>query len=286
LLISKFRSSPEFKALRPATRRNYDRYLAMMSETFGHMPLGGLQARHVYAMRDAMAGTPGKANNFLKILKALLAFGVSRGSCSTNVAAGIKTLKIGEHEPWPQDVLDRALKAAPPTLKLAIMLGFFTGQRISDVIRMRHDWHDGRIMRLVQQKTGKPVAVPMHAELLKAISFYGKKSDTILVDRSGRPFTSPEPIQAQMRRLMKEIGADYTFHGLRKNAANALAEMRMTTHEIKAITGMSLEMIEHYTKRAAVGRLAEGVVRADFDNLVLITGGNAPVPAESALAES
>jgi integrase len=47
-------------------------------------------------------------------------------------------------------------------------------------------------------------------------------------------------------------------HGLRKNAAVALAEVGCEPHEIMAITGhKTLAMVTHYTKRANQKRLAD-----------------------------
>jgi hypothetical protein len=37
----------------------------------------------------------------------------------------------------------RALAAAAPMLRLAIVTGLCSGQRISDAILMQHGWHDG-----------------------------------------------------------------------------------------------------------------------------------------------
>jgi integrase len=47
------------------------------------------------------------------------------------------------------------------------------------------------------------------------------------------------------------MGADgYSIHGLRKNAAVALADAGCSTMEIAAITGhKTLTMVEHYSKK-------------------------------------
>lgn len=57
-----------------------------------------------------------------------------------NPAAGIAPLKLGEREPWPADLLLRALATASPMLRLAIVTGLCSGARISDVIKMQHGW--------------------------------------------------------------------------------------------------------------------------------------------------
>lgn len=54
---------------------------------------------------------------------------------------------------------------------------------------------------------------------------------------------------------------EYTAHGLRKNAAKALAEAGCTIHQIMAITGhKSLQLAMHYSKGAAQKRLAQEAI--------------------------
>jgi integrase len=59
-----------------------------------------------------------------------------------------------------------------------------------------------------------------------------------------------------------QIGAkQYTAHGLRKNAAQALAEAGCTVHQIMAITGhKTWKQAMHYTKRVAQKQLAQQAI--------------------------
>ena len=99
-----------------------------------------------------MVDEPGKANNYMAKFKALLEFAAERDWIAVNPAAKLPTLATGEHEPWPAHVLREALDAAGPMLRLAIISGLCSGQRISDVIKMQHGWHDGRFMTLRSKK--------------------------------------------------------------------------------------------------------------------------------------
>jgi hypothetical protein len=49
-------------------------------------------------------------------------------------------------------------------------------------------------------------------------------------------------------------------HGLRKNAVNALLEAECSTAEVSAITGQSLQMIEHYAKHRNTAKLASTAI--------------------------
>jgi hypothetical protein len=54
----------------------------------------------------------------------------------------------------------------------------------------------------------------------------------------------------------------YTTHGLRKNAAIALAEAMCRPQQIAAVTGhRSWKMIQHYTAAADQKKLAEQAIR-------------------------
>jgi len=65
-----------------------------------------------------------------------------------------------------------------------------------------------------------------------------------------------------VRRHLRAIGIrGYSVHGLRKNAAQALAEAGCSISEIMAITGhRSPGMALHYTKRAEKKRLARTAI--------------------------
>ena len=49
----------------------------------------------------------------------------------------------------------------------------------------------------------------------------------------------------------------YVFHGLRKSAVVMLLEAGCTTAEVQAITGQSVEMVEHYAKDVNTRKLAK-----------------------------
>lgn len=257
---------------------NYLRYVAMFEAddfTFRvktgeerpvrDMSVAGIRPTHIYQLRDVMADKPGKANNWLNVLKLMLVYACERDWRADNPADTIAPLPIGEHEPWPREVLAEALERASPMLRLAIITGLCTGQRVSDVIRIRHNWLNGGIMELSQVKTDVDVAVPVHPWWREEIGKIEKKAVTLLYDRSGKPFASEDRIQERIRRLMHDIGhVDdenqllYTFHGLRKNACCYLLETGLSDTDVGAILGMTPETVRHYGKRVRAYMIAVG----------------------------
>jgi integrase len=251
-LCAEFRASIAKRKLADATRTNYLRYVDRIEAEHGARMVRGLRPAHVYRIRDGLEETPGVANNYLSVLRLMMAFACQRDSgLSSNPAAGVPALPLGEHEPWPAEIILAALKAATPMMRLAIITGLCGGQRIGDCIRLQHAWHDGRIIQLAQGKTGVNAAIPMHPLWLAEIARVPARALTILYDRSGQPFASVEPIQSRLRDLMARIGAQgFTFHGLRKNACCYLLEMGLNDAEAGSLLGMSPEMVRHYGKRA------------------------------------
>jgi integrase len=278
-LVADFRASSEFRSIpSPVTRANDSRYLDMIATEDGHRSVRGVTPFFVRKMRDRYQDTPGKANNWLRVFRSLLSFAAQNDWRNDNPASGVKFLKIGEREPWPAEVLERALEAASPMTRLAIITGLCSGARIGDVIRMQHGWHDGAIMQFTASKNKVDVAVPMHPFWLAEIAALPRKSVTLLYDRAGKPFGSTGTLQSRLRDLMKSIDADgFTFHGLRKNACCYLAELGLNDSEIGSIVGMSPEMVRHYTKRKRAYMIALGAAdRVTTGTVVQMMRGDKP----------
>jgi integrase len=294
-LIRAHRKAPEFRAKDPKTRTNQERYLQMIQAEHGHRTVKGVRPVHVYRMRDALAETPGKANNWLSVFKGLMKTAVRLDMRTDNPAVDVSILQIGEHEPWPADLLRVCLEEASPMTRLGIVSGFCSGQRIGDAVRFQYGWiNEDRIMEFSQQKKRrggmiKDVAVPMHPFWLAELAKLPRRAVTLLYDRTGAPFKTTSALQERIRALMakpavqeviadlvaREIvaeGTTFSFHGLRKNACCYLLECGLNDSEVGEILGMSPEMVRHYGKRARALMIARGAAKR-------MTGGNI-VPLE------
>jgi integrase len=270
-LVAAYRESSNFTNIRsPATLRNRARYLAMIEEVHGHRSVAGCVRRDIRVMRDAYASMPGKANNWLATFKLLMAFAVDDQRLrDDDPTLGIKMLEIGEHEPWPSYVLESALARATPMTRLSIIIGLCTAVRIGDAIRLEHIWIRNGILEFKTSKNKVEVAVPVHPLLAAEIDKLPRRCETILYDRSGKPFANRSALGDRIHHLMDQLGRPsyisngvervYSFHGLRKNAACYLAELGLSDIEIGSVCGMSPETVRHYTKRARSLMIARGV---------------------------
>jgi integrase len=155
-----------------------------------------------------------------------------------------------EHEPWPPELIERFLREARPALRWAVKLALYTGQRRSDLVKMKWSDFDGEFIQVRQQKTKAALSIPCHRELRTELERMPRVADTILVGDRGAPLMG-DSLSVMVRKQLRRMGIDgYSIHGLRKNAAVALADAGCSPMEIAAITGhRTLGMVQHYTKR-------------------------------------
>ena len=73
--------------------------------------------------------------------------------------------------------------------RLAVALHLYTGQRRSDVHRMIWGDYDKGSIRVVQQKTGAKLTIPVHVELKAILDASMKRAVAIPVTEYGKPFS-------------------------------------------------------------------------------------------------
>jgi integrase len=151
--------------------------------------------------------------------------------------------------------------------RLAFALLLFTGQRGSDVVKMRRSDIRNGMIRVVQQKTAKDeddhLLIPIHPVLERAMRSSRVVGLYLLSDDKGRPITR-QSLTRIIRLAVKEarLPKRCVAHGLRKAALRRLAEYGSTTKEISAVSGhRTLAEIERYTRRADQARLSQAAIR-------------------------
>jgi integrase len=119
-----------------------------------------------------MSSTPVAANQMLAVLRTLLEFGVPRGYRGDNPAIGIKRLKVEDsgHAPWPETGYCFVMKNASEYLRRMAFLGRATGQRVSDLVKMRPaDLADDGINIRIGKSRDKLHFVPLTAAQMTEI---------------------------------------------------------------------------------------------------------------------
>jgi integrase len=259
-LINAYKASGDFTEKAPRTRKDYGHILDALKDTFGEFRPAQITRASVMAYKDSLATKPRTANYHLAILRLVLNFGVDRGWLSANPALRPKMLRgsEGPRKPWPQTAIDRfrEANAGNAEMLLALDLGLYTGQRLGDVIKMRRDDYDGRLIRVVQNKTREEVWIPVHPTLKAHLDSLSPRM-MLLLTKTGRAFKETHLGHRFRAAVLKADLDGLSFHGLRATAATCLAEAGCSDSEIASITGHRTQaQVAHYRRGAQKKKLA------------------------------
>jgi integrase len=247
----------------------------------------------VLAWRDALGAqrSARTANNRLKILRMWLGAADDDEWIPRNIAKGIKPLKPRSAEkhvkrPFTVPELRLILAKATPEWKAMIIRGYYTGQRIGDIARLRvgdEDPHEGQVT-MVTGKTGRRVIIDMHPAYIDFV--LGEKtsddpaaplhpeSAKSVTKNKGRVIT----LSQQFAQLLIECGLRVTkpgtagaktfyplsFHSLRHTFVSHLQDAGVSRSVVQDIVGhdsaavnVSYTHLDRATKTAAVGKLPD-----------------------------
>lgn len=130
-----------------------------------------VKPKHVAALKVHFAKVPNMANRMLSVLRIVFAYAVEWQLVDSNPCIGIRRHAEKKRDRYlTDDEYVRIKAAANPRLALIMDVAYFTGQRISDVLKIRYaDLVDAGI-QFRQQKTGAKLTVRWSPELREAIS--------------------------------------------------------------------------------------------------------------------
>jgi integrase len=267
-LIAEFKGSAEFATLGEKTKKDYARYIGLIEDEFGSMPIEALADPEVRgefkAWRDRFSDTPRKADLAWTVLARILSVAKDRGRISVNPCErGGRLYEADRSENvWNAEHIKQFCAAASAEIQMAMLLALWTGQRQGDLLRLTWNNYDGRAIRLRQSKSGKRVTIPAGEPLRLALErerIRRREADarrhqrnpkaqvavTLLVNTRGRPWTE-DGFRTSWGDAFdtSKIKDDLHFHDLRGTAVTRLALAGCTVPEIAAITGHSLKDVE------------------------------------------
>lgn len=254
--LNEFETSASFLNTSEGTQDQYRRALRIARKAWGEAPVAGLKPVYVIGMMDALATSPGKANNFLGAMRAFSAWAVGRDKIPQMLTIGAKAYaKEGGHKPWTDAQIEAARRHLTGHIRRGVMLMLYTGQRGSDMVRLCWTDVDEDGLRVVQQKTGKEVWCPILDELAAEMAGWEKVPGPFVRQgegrAKGRPYTRKlfsihfDAVRAEIPEL-----AGVTLHGLRATAVIRLRRHGLTAQQINDLVGMSPAMIERYCRFA------------------------------------
>ena len=274
-LVMQFKKSSEFIELAERTKELYRDHLDDITEKFGRFPIKGMTRKVALEYRDSYAEMPGKANNSIKIMSRLYSFAVDRTMIVANPLLRIKKLKMGQYRGWTMEEINSFREVAPDYMKIALDLALYTGQRQSDVIKMRWNQIKDNGIEVKQQKTGVSLWIPIHKKLHTTLEKARKAQrvahkvmpTTIVATRNGKPYNRGWFVAEWIETADKaKLPDECVFHGLRAAASSFLAEAGCTDEQIQSITGHTTKsMVEHYTKSANQKIMVKAAIKK-FEN--------------------
>jgi integrase len=245
--------------LRQASRKSFNHFLNRLDAEAGDRVVANLTRHDIYLMLDGMSATPNSANYMLAVLRVLLEWGVQRGYRDDNPAIGVKRLKVEDrgHEPWPEDGYRFVITHAPTHLQRMAFLGRATGQRVSDLVRMRPaDLAPDGIHLKIGKLRDKKYFVPLTAKQMTEIRSWAVRDlDFFITTPAGRRCSATymntlwndwrDSRDAEPLRDLKT-----TIHGLRATKINDLRCAGTEDGAIADEIGMSSKMVARYLRFA------------------------------------
>jgi integrase len=237
------------------------------------LPLAHVTSRDVLRFRDSITAagkTARTANLGLRVVSAALNAAFRQHLIDFNPAMALETLatRSVEKGTFTAQQISKLVAAADGDWRLAIMVGYYTGARISDVANLR--WsavdRDRKLLRFTAGKTKKLVTIPLHPRLeheldeqLRRRPGIGKALlfPTLAGKGTGGVYGLSEQFHAVMDKAGIEVASTrngrravshLSFHSLRHSFNSAMANAGVAQEIRQKLTGhSSVEMNRVYT---------------------------------------
>lgn len=188
----------EWTNLSPESKRDYKRYIGVICEQFGDVPVHRMDAEVAAELHKSYADRPYAGNQCIKVLSKMLAVAIARPSlfpemkdranpCDSVVMYGVKEGVESRERTWTDEEIAAFDAVADAELRMARMVYSYTGQRTADVLAMQdtdYKLEDGEgWLHVMQQKTGKRLWIYCHADLGPAIEAHIARHKAADVER-------------------------------------------------------------------------------------------------------
>jgi integrase len=261
-VIDKYKD-PAFKAwakVKPSTQSVYERRLVYLRDNYGVATFHSITERDVRAIRNELADRPSVADAIVDKIGRLWRFAKERLDMNLGVNPAREVAAIhtdGEsHKAWPEELCAAIERHPNPGVVRAYYLLRYTGQRRSDVTRMKTSQFDGSAVELYQVKTGTYVWVPAHKRLIEHLA--GADRGEYLLESNRKTRYNDQSLSRLIADACEGLGfPGYSPHGLRHLAGASLAEAGCSVHEIMSVLGhITEDEAMHYVKQANRKKMA------------------------------
>lgn len=237
----------------PKTFREYRRMAEILKPIFAEFSPQQVRPHHIAKVIDHEAITaPTQANRIRQYLSAVFSQAVRSGIIDVNPCRDVKGISVAKRDRYITDKeFESVKKVASVAIGNIMETCYYTGQRISDVLKIkRYDINKDGIF-FEQGKTGKKLKVGLNPDLRKIVKQCGEVY--LFESRRGKAY-SYFGVSAMFRRACKSAGVeDFHIHDIR---AKALTDAHQQGHDAQKLAGHgSRSTTEGYIK----ARLVEAV---------------------------
>jgi integrase len=227
-------------------------------ELFGASPIDDLKRADIQLVLDREDWGGGKRNLFVATSPRSTNGRAARTRPRPRRRADIARRETGERKKWPDDLLEAGLQAEDDTVRLAVALLFYTGQRIGDVCAMR--WSDMKD-RFPQDRPAEDRQAAHHPAALRPARRAGplrQAGVTLLTNRVGKPM-QPLLSRADQGVLRRRACRAAAARAAQERGDRA-PEAGCSVAETAAITGQTYELVEYYARQIDQAKMAGAAI--------------------------
>ena len=253
-ILEAYETAPEYRRLRPATRREYYRYMKKITHEYGSMPLGALNDPKVRGVflnwRDSMASHPKTADYAIAVLSRVLNWAKDRGEINHNHVAGAGRLYKARRAAkiWTPEDIKKFCAVVPKVHGYAVCLAASTGLARGDLVRLTWAQIGESAISGERHKTNEAFTIPILSETRALLDEIDCKCPQVLTNSYGRPWRADALTQAVIRGAAKAGIKDRTMHDLRGTFATRLLARGLSHGQIARIMGWSEETVESLSR--------------------------------------
>jgi integrase len=255
-LVEDIRQTAGWRQLAESTAGSYSAALKPILMHWRHRRPDEITVADVVALMERLAERPAAANMTLTLIRKLMTYAIQKGMRTDNPARDVAKLKEGTDSAkplTPEAWAALMTPACPVAVHRLAILGRYTGQRISDLIRMRPiDRDEEGISHKIKKLKDRPHWALLTAAQAREIDGWGAVGDGAYITKTnGAPYTDDGLRLVWKAFASTQTGAalrGFTPHDLR---ATKVCDERIagkTHQQIAAMVGMSIGKVMYYSK--------------------------------------